>query len=284
MVSMTKRKFWALFKPAWERAFTEDNITNAFKKTRIWPLNKDIVCNIITRPSTPPQTQNDDPNRLKTPLTTKSIRHFQISYRRSPNPEKLQLLFKANEILATQHSIDEHTKKGLVETIKDEKKKRQRGKKLNVLGEEDHGPQFFSPTTIKRAQDVQAAKTAEAEVEKARIASNKITNAAKKAKNDAEKAEKALQRQVAKDTKAQIDAEKKAEKEAQKLANQRAKLASKVTVKKKATTKTPKKAAVGRKRSVRFVEVAAEGVGPKTPTKVTSTGRCIKTPQRYVHK
>jgi hypothetical protein len=88
---------------------------------------------------------------LKTPLTTKSIRYFQISYHRSPNPEKLQLLFKANEILATQHSINEHTKRDLVETIKDEKKKRQREKKLNVLGEEDYGLQFFSPTTIKRA-------------------------------------------------------------------------------------------------------------------------------------
>jgi hypothetical protein len=61
------------------------------------------------------------------------------------------LLFKANKILATQHSIDEYTKKGLVETIKDEKKKRQREKKLNVLKEEDYSPQFFSPTTIKRA-------------------------------------------------------------------------------------------------------------------------------------
>ena len=71
-----------------------------------------------------------------------------------------------------------------------------------MLGEEDHGPQFFSPTTIKHAQDVQAAKAAEAEVEKARIASNKITNAAKKAKSNAEKAEKALQHQVAKEAKA----------------------------------------------------------------------------------
>jgi hypothetical protein len=61
------------------------------------------------------------------------------------------LLFKANEILATQYSIDKHTKKGLVETIKDEKKKRWRRKKLNVLKEEDYGPQFFSPTIIKRA-------------------------------------------------------------------------------------------------------------------------------------
>jgi hypothetical protein len=192
------------------------------------------------------------------------------------------LLFKANECLTTQHVVDKHTKRGLIETVKEEKKKRQRGKKLNVLGEEDYSAQFFSPTTIKRAQDVQAAKAAEVEVEKARIASDKITNAAKKAKSDVEKAEKALQRQVAKDAKAQIDAEKKAEKEAQKLANQRAKLASKVTVKKKTTTKTPKKVAVVRKKSVRFVEVVVEGVGPKTPAKATSTGRHIKTPQRYM--
>jgi hypothetical protein len=98
--------------------------------------------------------------------------------------------------------VDEHTKRGLIETVKEEKKKRQRGKKLNVLREEDYSAQFFSPTIIKRAQDVQAVKAAEAEAEKARIAFDKITNAAKKAKSDAEKAEKALQRQVAKDTKA----------------------------------------------------------------------------------
>jgi hypothetical protein len=64
------------------------------------------------------------------------------------------LLFKANERLAIQHVVNEHTKRGLIETVKEEKKKRQRGKKLNVLRNEDHGLQFFSPTTIKRAQDV----------------------------------------------------------------------------------------------------------------------------------
>ena len=40
------------------------------------------------------------------------------------------------------------------------------------------------------------------EVEKAQIASNKITNATKKAKSDVEKAEKALQCYVANDAKA----------------------------------------------------------------------------------
>ncbi len=61
-----------------------------------------------------------------------------------------------------------------------------------MLREEDHGPQFFSPTTIKHVQDVQAAKTAEAEVEKAQIVSNKITSAVKKVKSDIEKVEKVL--------------------------------------------------------------------------------------------
>jgi hypothetical protein len=245
-------------------------------------MDQKRVVDTITRPSTPPLTQIESPYRLKTPLTSKSIRQFQISYRNDPTDKKLHLLFKANERLAAQHAVDEHTKRGLIETVKEEKKKRQRGKKLNLFGEEDHGPQFFSPVTFKRAKDVQAAKEAEAEAEKARIASNKIINAAKKARSEAEKAEKALQRQLAKDAKAQIDAEKKAEKEAQKLANQRAKLASKVTVKKKTTVKTPKKAAVVQKKSVRFVEVAVEGVGPKTPAIATSIGRRIKTPQRYM--
>jgi hypothetical protein len=69
-----------------------------------------------------------------------------------------------------------------------------------------------------------------------------------------------------KDAKDQINTKKKAKK----LANQRAKLASKVTVKKKTTTKTLKKAAIVQKKSVQFVEVAAEGVGPKIFAKATS--------------
>jgi hypothetical protein len=51
-------------------------------------------------------------------------------------------------VLSTQHAVDKHIKKGLIETVISEKKRRQRGKKLNILGKEDHGLQFFSPTTL----------------------------------------------------------------------------------------------------------------------------------------
>ncbi len=52
--------------------------------------------------------------------------------------EKHQKPFKANEVLATHYSVDEYVKKGLIETITVEKKRRKRGKKLYILGKEDH--------------------------------------------------------------------------------------------------------------------------------------------------
>jgi hypothetical protein len=59
-------------------------------------------------------------------------------------------------VLLTQYAVDEHIKKGLIETVIGEKKRRQRRKKLNILGEEDYGLQFFSPTTLIWACDCQA--------------------------------------------------------------------------------------------------------------------------------
>ena len=136
---MTKRRFQSLFSPAWEKAFTKDNIKSAFAKARIWLVDQKQVVDTITRPSTPPQTKVELPYRLKTPLSSKSIRQFQISYQANPTNKKLQLLFKANKRLAAQHAVDEHTKRGLIETVKEEKKKRQCRKKLNLFGEEDYG-------------------------------------------------------------------------------------------------------------------------------------------------
>ena len=110
MVSMTKRKFWSLFLPAWKKAFTETNIRSASAKAGIWPVDHKQVVNAIIQPSTPPQIQIELTHCLKTPLSSKSICQFQISYQDDPTNEKLQLLFKANECLAAQHAVDEHTK------------------------------------------------------------------------------------------------------------------------------------------------------------------------------
>jgi hypothetical protein len=132
-----------LFRSAWQTAFTKENIRRAFEKPGIWPYNPALVLKVITRLITPPQALEDAlplPEALKTLWSPKSIRHFQADYQKNPSTAKLEKLFKANEELATQAALDKHTKEGLLESLKLEKKSKYRGKRLNLVGEEDKGP------------------------------------------------------------------------------------------------------------------------------------------------
>ena len=145
LVSLSKRSFWRLFWPAWQNAFTLANITSAFAKTGIWPLNPSIVLSKITiQPTEAPII----PQELKTPMTSHAVRRLQQQYRKAPSSPLLTKLFRANERLVSQHSIDQHTLNGVIGALKLEKKKRRRGKRLNLVKEEDFGAQFFSPARV----------------------------------------------------------------------------------------------------------------------------------------
>ena len=132
---------------------------------------------------------------------------------KNPSRDKVDLLFKANERLATQHTIDEITKKGLIEALQIEKKKRTRGKRLNLVGEECSGPQFFSPSRIQATRAYQAEKATIQQAEKAAKDAVKALNKERKAREEAAKVEARLQRQVAKDMRTQIEAERRTTKE-----------------------------------------------------------------------
>ena len=98
---------------------------------------------------------------FKTPITCRAIRRFQKAYKVDPDVKLLSKLFKANLYLSAQHAINHHVEQGLLETIKDEKRRRHRGKRLNLVGEEDGGPQFYSPAHIQAAKDYQESKETE---------------------------------------------------------------------------------------------------------------------------
>jgi hypothetical protein len=72
----------------------------------------------------------------------------------------------ANTRLAAQNSIANHTISGLIGALKTEKRKRNRGKRLNLLGEEDGGPQFFSPSRVLRAKTYSGEKEAQEQAER----------------------------------------------------------------------------------------------------------------------
>lgn len=124
---------------------------------------------ITTSNLTPNQLQNDSESEVllvKTPMTTKGVRRLQQEWQRNPTPGKLSLLFRSQEALAAQHELDLHVKRGLFETIKEEKRRRQRGKRLNLVGEEGMGAQLFSAEVVCKAKDFASEKETREALEK----------------------------------------------------------------------------------------------------------------------
>jgi hypothetical protein len=78
------------------------------------------------------------------------VRRIHRQYKINGSESKLDLILRSHERLAAQRSIDNHIINGLQGAFKLEKKKLIKGKRLNLLGQEDDGgPQFFSPSQIQ---------------------------------------------------------------------------------------------------------------------------------------
>jgi hypothetical protein len=188
LVSMNKRLFWPMFKASWQASFSEKNITSAFAKTGIFPYKPSEVLDKITRPAPPPAPISQE----RTPMTCRSVRRIHKAYKKSPTEQRLNFILHANSRLAAQHSIDQHTITGLIGALQTEKKKRSRGKRLNLVGEEDNGPLLMSPSQVLRAKAISNEKEAQEQAEQDRIAAKKAAAAANKVRKEQEKAERAL--------------------------------------------------------------------------------------------
>ena len=69
-----------------------------------------------------------------------------------------------------------------------EKKKRRRGKKLNLLGQEDSRLQFFNLLKVQTAREFQALKEENEIIERQEIEERKAQRAVKKQQKEEEKA------------------------------------------------------------------------------------------------
>ena len=279
---MSKCLFWRLFKPAWETAFSEKNILSSFEKTGIFPYNPDLVLDVIQIPPQSPKSQ-DEP---KTPLTSRSIRRAQKVYKLDPSKKNLDLLFKSQVKLAAQYEIALHERTGLVDALQIEKGRVKRGKRLNVLGEEENGdPHFISPSKINAAKVYQAEKEAQEDTEQKEKAARKDEMAAKRAQKQAEKEERALQRVARRDEARQAKAEKAAQIQARKEAREQAKAAKEAKKEVRKAAKASKASKVP-KASEKLVSEVVENVAEarsvlEEPKLVNSRGRAISKPLRY---
>jgi hypothetical protein len=205
-VSVTKRLFWPMFKKAWDASFTKENIESGWRKTGIWPFHPSVVLSKIKRPSTPPNPQLD--HEIKTPLTVKGLRRFQKSCLQQPTQVKLKKLLRANETLLARTAIAEHRARNLQEALQIEKKKRQRGKRLNLAGKETSHGQWWGVPEIQIAKAKLAERTALEEQEQLRKEQQKVEKEIKRREKEQEKAAKALQRDINRQVKEQEKAEK----------------------------------------------------------------------------
>jgi hypothetical protein len=108
----------------------------------------------------------------------------------NPSLGKVDLLFRSSIRLATENSIGQHVREGLFESLKNKKRRRKRGKKLNLYGEEDTGTQLFSVEQILKARVVIKEKEEFKELERVRKATKKVQQAKNKVLKEEEKKKK----------------------------------------------------------------------------------------------
>jgi hypothetical protein len=128
-VSMSKSFFWPMFKRAWDKSFTEENIQSAFRKSGIWPTDGSDIIKKITRPTLTSPQKTD---RLRSPRSAKAIRRFQAAYEQEPTIDKVKRLFATTLHLSARVSVLEHENKGLYNAINLQKKKGRTGVRLNL--------------------------------------------------------------------------------------------------------------------------------------------------------
>jgi hypothetical protein len=184
---MSKRMFFLMFKRAWDKSFTVKNIQHAFQKPGIWPVNGEEIIQKVTRPPLQLEQHSDD---IKTPFSAKAICHFRIAFEDSPTQRRVNKVFKATKTIATKISILEHENHGLRKAIILEKKKRKKGKKLNLCGEISKGVEVYSPVKVVRAQVYNDTKEAAEALELQAKEERKIKRAANALKNKQLKEEK----------------------------------------------------------------------------------------------
>ena len=278
---MLKRFFWPLFKRAWDKAFTEENIQSAFRKAGIWLINSVQVLSAIQRPIIASPVKA--PGILKAPRSSKSIRRFQIDYEKALSGDKIKTLFSTTLQLSVYVAILKYQNNGLLTAINLQKKKNKKGVRLNLCGEENKNKiDCYSPAQVVKARLFQEQKEAEKEVEEKRKYDNRVkraANALKKAKELEEKEARAVARQLVVDLKkVNLVAKKSLTAHAKSVGTTLKKNVSVMPKARKALVKArlPPKSLAKRLIKALIEEVVVSGV-----TRASASGRTIRLPQCF---
>jgi DDE superfamily endonuclease len=296
LVSITKSRFWPLFKYAWESAFTTSNIQSAFKKSGIWPIDSNLILHELFEDDkwVSEAESIDFQPYLKTPKTSNDLRNLQRKYRNNISTEIGAKLFKTNLELLAENSILKHENRGLKSVLKLAKRNYKRSK-LDLTGEPIKGAQLYDTDQVLKARQYYQQIEQDKIDKKEQIRLKKLQKDQEKAALKLEKQAKALAKkteairkredaQINKELQAQIRAENRAHKAKQKIPKRPPKvLKSSINTPKKATqTSQGLKSPIKKKvKKVRSVHTSTGGVDTIQQV-VSRRGRVIQQPRRFL--
>jgi len=213
------------------------------------------------------------------------MRQFTKTYYKAPTREAFRKLTKANESNAAKAAIAVHRAKGFKEALSWEKKKRRRGKKLNLLGDVHGKAQFFGSEEVRRAIIREDEKLAAIEQEKLDKAKAKEDKAVAKAVKEALEAQEKIRKAEQKEINAQVKAEAKKQGVLDRAVARKAAIATKKAAKNAKPSRivifkvgSTFLGSLGSHEVVVVESLETEGVGGVSPTK---SGRRIILPQRF---
>jgi hypothetical protein len=226
-----KADFFPLFWSACTRFFKEKSVLSAFEATGIWLMNREVVTNKF-RPYTPPQeSSNTAPSHLSLSNWTRMGRLVDdvVKSRTDQAVRKLEASFHR---VSTENKLLRHQNQGLLASLDTQNKRKKNGRSLPLKEKRKKKERmkgeaaFYSPRSLKKARNEQAAKNAEEATEalkkvemrelraanalfKKKIAEeNRKGRAQEKEVKDKEKADKAAEAQRKRKEKAEIDCQK----------------------------------------------------------------------------
>lgn len=231
---MTKRDFFRCFYPAWQKAFTEKNVSSSWCKTGLFPFNPGLVLEKL-RPRT--QKEPTSRGRSRGPSSSPSacwdspsgMRKLRATINERVDKKTKKMIQRLSDDLQSSRAeatLERLGKQKAIEALRHEKKKRKRGKKLmeQFRADEGSGAILFSPGKVKAAFELQERREREKVQEKEKQEIRAQERAAAKAQKQQElqrkRHDKAVARSAREAAKALKKAQRTADKEARKAEKQ----------------------------------------------------------------
>jgi len=290
--SISKRDFFSLFWPAFEKAFTKENIVSAWSHTGIWPFDPQKVLSSLPeahgtgtrspqsmqRPSDSPPSIYNSPSktrRLRSMLSVDSARSDEKTQKTLERLSDTVLGLSAKLVLSNLRV--KHLSESLHKQEERKKRKRKVIEELRASGSSE--TLFMSPSKIQKTRDIASSR----EQEKEQLQQEKIARAQVRAQAKAEKEAEAQRRRDERAAAAFARKTAVAQKKAAAQAAREARKAQKQTRKElraehRRSRSRPKKEIAARQASNTIQEPVV--IEPVEQAK-TAKGRPVRRPARF---